>query len=217
MDTPTAISSRYKLDIVVIIVVTMSATDPQVVDREEFVPMLDYQFLGDDYTVERKRKFIEGMIKTHTVYRAATIAGVSKKTAYNWYHSDPQFAEAWDEAEDSSTDRLESSMYERAVANDTISGIFLLKKYRPAFRDKIQVDVEILHSEIESLAKQVEPRQLQPITTEFINGEYQVQQLESLTVVPDNDSSYSDNPTGNSVQHQGSASTSSQSPLEQKE
>lgn len=133
----------------------MAANEAQVIDSQEFIPLLDYKFKGDDYTLERKREFITGLIRTHTVYRAAAIAGISKKTAYNWYADDPEFAEAWEEALDNSTDNLESSVYEKALRGDTISAIFLLKGYRHKFRDKITIDIEGVMDEITERMRQL--------------------------------------------------------------
>jgi hypothetical protein len=128
----------------------MTAREPQVVDEQEFIDILDYHFTGNEVTVNKKRVFIQGLVDTHTVYRAAQIADIAPKTAYQWQKLDTDFAEAWEDALESSTDVLETSMYERAKAHDTIAGIFLLKKYRPEFRDKVTVNVEVVRDEIQS-------------------------------------------------------------------
>ena len=128
----------------------MAALESEIVDEQEFIVATDYQFLGNDYTVQRKRAFIVALIDTHTVYVAAGRAGISKKTAYLWYEADKLFAEAWDESLESSTDVLESCMYERAKEKDTLAAIFLLKGYRPKFRDRVTIDLQAVQDEIQS-------------------------------------------------------------------
>lgn len=153
----------------------MSAQQAQVLDNQQVTTHADYHFTGNDYTVERKCKFINGLIQTHTVYRAAQIAGISKKTAYNWYCNDEQFAEAWEEALGSATEDLETCMFERAKAKDTIAGIFLLKKYNPEFRDKVMVDVSAVQEQIDAMFAKLDDRQRQQLPaamTEFIDTSY---------------------------------------------
>jgi hypothetical protein len=128
----------------------MSAQEAQVVEPQEFIDVLDYDFLGNDVTVFNKRAFIAALVETHTVYVAAHRAGVNKVTAYRWYESDPDFAKAWEEALEDSTDELESCLYERAKEKDTLAAIFLLKGYRPKFRDRVTIDLQAVQDEIQS-------------------------------------------------------------------
>lgn len=153
----------------------MSAVEAEVESHQQLTTPVDYHFTGNDYTVERKCKFIEGLVQTHTVYRAAQIAGISKKTAYNWYCDDQQFAEAWEEALGSATEDLETCMFERAKQKDTIAGIFLLKKYNPEFRDKVMVDVSAVQEQIDAMFAKLDDRQRQQlpaVMTEFIDTSY---------------------------------------------
>lgn len=149
----------------------MSAEQAQLPQNQQLADLPEYQFTGNDYTIERKNAFIQGLIDTHTVFRAATIAGISKKTAYLWAEADPQFAEAWQDALESSSDDLETCMYERAKQKDTLAGIFLLKKYRPEFRDKVSVDLSGVQEQIELMMVKmgIDPRQLPAPTTEFVD------------------------------------------------
>lgn len=132
----------------------MAAQDPQVVEPQEFIAAIDYQFSGNDATVENKRTFLRHYTDCHTIYVAASRTGINKVTVYRWRDSDPAFAEAMDDAEEDSTDALETCMYERAKEKDTIAGIFLLKGYRPKFRDRVTVDLAVLANEVEERVSQ---------------------------------------------------------------
>lgn len=153
----------------------MAAQEAELQSAQSLTDLSDYRFTGNDYTVERKRSFIQGLIGTHTVFRAATIAGISKKTAYLWAEADPAFAEAWQEALESSSDELESCMYERAKEKDTLAGIFLLKKYRPEFRDRVTVDLGEVQGQIEQLIDKLgtsAQQLLPPAATDYIDTGY---------------------------------------------
>lgn len=162
----------------------MSAQEAQLPQNQQLADLSDYFFTGNDYTIERKNAFIQGLIDTHTVFRAARIAGISKKTAYLWAEADPQFEQAWQDALESSSDDLETCMYERAKQKDTLAGIFLLKKYRPEFRDKVSLDVSGVQEQIELMMVRmgIDPRQLPQATTEFIDTGYSEAGAEYLPV-----------------------------------
>lgn len=46
-------------------------------------------------------------------------------------------------------DAVESSLYQKALNGDTICMIFYLKAHRPQYRDKLNIDVKQVDSEIE--------------------------------------------------------------------
>jgi hypothetical protein len=46
-------------------------------------------------------------------------------------------------------DAVESSLYQKALNGDTICMIFYLKAHRPQYRDKLNIDVKQVQSEIE--------------------------------------------------------------------
>ena len=80
---------------------------------------------------------------------AAQAAGVSRNTAYRWRQEDLDFAWLWDEAHETAVDAVESSLYQKALGGDTISMILYLKAHRPLYRDRLNIDVKQLDSEIE--------------------------------------------------------------------
>jgi len=63
----------------------------------------------------RKRTFLTALAIAGVVTSACETTGVSRKTAYIWRDSDPAFAEEWDDAIATATDRLETEAHRRAV------------------------------------------------------------------------------------------------------
>jgi hypothetical protein len=138
----------------------MSAHNPQIVDPQEFIDILDYEFLGDEVTVQNKRKVIENLRLKAAVYVAAQASGVSKKTVYQWAQRDPQFAEAMAEAREDAKEIMENSVYEDALNGNTLLKMFWLKRHDPNYRDKVQVDVSVVMEEIEQRVAQLGLREL---------------------------------------------------------
>lgn len=157
----------------------MSANPSQVHDSTEFIPLEDYRFIGNDVTVQNKRTFIEQLRLRAAIYVAAKHTGIAKLTAYRWRESDPQFAEAWDEALEDAADVMETSTYEEALGTEEKPGnpllkMFWLKAHRPKFRDKVQVDLNAVQSDIDELISKVNQRQLPPPMTmsDFVDTDY---------------------------------------------
>ena len=103
----------------------------------------------------QKKRFIETLALQGTVLHAAQAAGVSRNTAYRWRQDDLDFATEWDEAHEQAVDAVENSLYQKAVSGDTICMIFYLKAHRPIYRDKLNIDVKQVHSEIEERMAQL--------------------------------------------------------------
>ena len=110
-------------------------------------------------SVTAKKKFLEGLVKKCSVYHAAQIAGISRMTAYRWRKDDLDFAGAMDSAIEDAVDTVESSLYERALAGDTTATIFFLKGNRAKYRDRVQIDVSKLESDIERELAQLVARE----------------------------------------------------------
>ena len=72
----------------------MAAPELEVLPAQQLTSLEDYQFTGDSYTLERKRAFILNYREQGSIYHAARLTPVSRKTVYNWIELDPQFAEA---------------------------------------------------------------------------------------------------------------------------
>lgn len=106
---------------------------------------------------EWSKIFLEELSQVPNVTRAARLAGVSRKTAYNHKNSNDAFSAAWDEAIEEAVDLLEQEMWRRAVEgtdkpiihkgevtgtmkeySDTLA-IFLAKAHRPErFRERYE-------------------------------------------------------------------------------
>jgi len=101
------------------------------------------------------------------VSKACEQVDVSKQTAYNWRKADEVFASEWDKAVELATEDLEKEARRRALHgvdepvfykgevvgavrkfSDTLL-MFTIKARKPEYRDKIQVDVKQLDSDIE--------------------------------------------------------------------
>lgn len=133
----------------------MSAVDPQVIDSQEFIDVLDYQFTGDSATVENKRRIVEGYRLKASIYHAAQFAGVHRATVYRYMANDPQFVAAMEDAHEDSADEMETSTYEDALGRDGKRGdpilkMFWLKAHRPKFRDRVTLDIPAMHSELQT-------------------------------------------------------------------
>lgn len=139
--------------------------EPQVVDNEEFIPLFDYQFLGNNFTVERKMNFLRVYYRKASIAHAAASTGVSRRAVYDWIGQDAQFAEALENAKVDTKEFMESSVYERAY-RDPILAMFWLKAHDSKYRDRLQVDVEQVDSEIRERLQRL---QLPAATTEFVD------------------------------------------------
>ena len=116
----------------------------------------------------KKVKFIQKLKEIPNVSKAALAAGMNRQYAYDLRKLDTEFASAWDEAIEMSTDEAEAEAYRRAVKgtlrpvfhlgknvgetqeySDTLL-IFLLKAHRPEkYRDVMKVTGTGDHGEIE--------------------------------------------------------------------
>ena len=79
-------------------------------------------------------------------------------TAYRWRKSDREFASQWDEAMENAVDAVESALYQKAVAGETIPMIFYLKARRPIYRDRVTINVAQVQSEVEERLAELQQR-----------------------------------------------------------
>lgn len=158
----------------------MSAVhDSQTTDTIRLAGVDGYSFEGNDYTVQRKCAFITLYREHGSIYHAAKLTPVSRKTVYNWIEADEQFAEAVGDSREDSLDDLETSVYKRAF-NDSLLAMFYLKAHRHKFRDKTTIDVTVVQGEIEQRMERLGLRQLPATATEFIPGESTTEPTQSL-------------------------------------
>jgi hypothetical protein len=67
------------------------------------------------YKEAKKPLFLEAFRKTGTIWGAARAVGISREAVYDWKENDPEFAQAFQEADEEVTELLESTAIQRAV------------------------------------------------------------------------------------------------------
>jgi hypothetical protein len=92
-----------------------------------------------------QKRFLEVLAETPSVKAACLTAGVSRMTAYRYRHSDPEFAEQWQDAIDQSVDDLEAVAFKLAVEGDAGLIQFMLRCHKPeVYRDTQRHEVGLL-------------------------------------------------------------------------
>lgn len=105
-------------------------------------------------TNARATKFVKVLAHSCNVSEACRAAGIGRSSAYEWREADPEFAAAWEEAEQEAADKLEREAWRRAVEGTDKPVIYqgeitdtfkeysdrmlevLLKAHKPKYRDK---------------------------------------------------------------------------------
>lgn len=83
-------------------------------------------------TAALKSAFLEAYASTGSYRAAASEAGVSPRSISRWRLDDPDFAEGIVEVRGVLVETLASSLYQRALVDDTTAGIYLLKCWEPS-------------------------------------------------------------------------------------
>jgi hypothetical protein len=102
--------------------------------------------------------FLATLADGASVARACLAAGLTRSRAYEWRSADPSFADAWDQAVEGGTDRLEDSLFARAIETSDVAAIFLLKARRPQYRDRASATVALSHDDLQALRQARELR-----------------------------------------------------------
>lgn len=115
--------------------------------------------------VNLKANFIEVFKKNLGIIDVScTKVGIARKTYYNWRNSDKEFADACDEAVESTIDFVEAKLLENINANDVPSVIFFLKTKgkKRGYTEKIEIESHDLFSfedvsdaELDKLVKKI--------------------------------------------------------------
>ncbi len=66
-------------------------------------------------TPKKRSAFLEGLAGGASVTAACLLAGIGRRSAYDWRDSDEAFAAEWDDAVEAGTDLMEDEMRRRAV------------------------------------------------------------------------------------------------------
>ena len=88
---------------------------------------------GKPARTDRARElFLDTLRLSCNVSASARAAGIGRATAYQWRDADPDFAEAWKEAESEAVDSLEQVAWDRATDGQSDRMLeILLKGHRP--------------------------------------------------------------------------------------
>lgn len=184
----------------------MSAQERQVIDTTTLSPPSDYEFSGDNATVERKNQFIVAYREHGSIYHAALAIRVNRKTVYRWMAADAEFAEALADCKEDCSDQVETSVFKKAVNGSTLDSIFYLKAHRPQFRDKITVDLSLVQDQIDSFIEHMNLKQLPAaMIGEFIDTGYS-EASEEYQPVESNTMRFADEPA--SLQKEDSPTSS---------
>jgi hypothetical protein len=93
-------------------------------------------------TDRARETFLAELRETCNVSHAAREAGIGRRTAYDWRDADPEFAKAWDDAEEEAVDALEMRARERALDDSDRMMEILLKAHRPEkYVDRLRSEV----------------------------------------------------------------------------
>lgn len=86
-------------------------------------------------------KFLKAYAETDMIGEAAKIAGVTRQTVHNHRQKFEEFALAFADAQESSTEGLEREAIRRAKESSDVLLIFMLKSRRPqVYRDNVKVE-----------------------------------------------------------------------------
>lgn len=87
---------------------------------------------GTSGTLRARENFLKQLAENCNVADAARVAGVPRRTVYNWRSADPEFAKAWEDAEQEAADKLEAEAWKRATVDKSDRMLeILLKAHRP--------------------------------------------------------------------------------------
>jgi hypothetical protein len=105
----------------------------------------------------KKERLLAELAEAQSITAACDEAGVKRRTYYQWYKDDPDFAAAADDALEQGTDGLEDEAVRRAKSGSDTLLIFLLKARRPdKYADRKQVDVNLtIRRKAEKLAEEL--------------------------------------------------------------
>lgn len=83
---------------------------------------------------------LEALTENLSYAAAAERCGISRMTAYRW-RQDPAFQQACEAAQQWALDKLEASGYQRALAGSDLLTMFYIKRWRPEYRDKQDINI----------------------------------------------------------------------------
>ena len=119
---------------------------------------------------EKMDLFLAGLTQFGTVKHAAEYAQIDRNTAYDWRNRYPEFRRRWDLVLEDVTDDVEKSLYNQAVSEkNVVATIFYLKNNRNKYRDRVNVDVTVMNSQVEERLECLRARLPSASTKDIIN------------------------------------------------
>lgn len=116
-----------------------------------------------------KPTFLEALAESGMVVEACKRCGVSRSTAYRARQGDEDFALAWADIEERTTEQLEAVVMRRAIDGSDTLAMFLLKARRP---EKYRENVKIEHAgTIKQDLSSVDSEQLRERARALIDGD----------------------------------------------
>ena len=98
-------------------------------------------------TRQKKAKFLKALeARMLNVTAACEAVEISRSIAYKWKSNDPDFAEKWKEVEESFYDKLETTMFAKALTEQDNTMLIWLSKTKMKHRgyvDKVEQDLNI--------------------------------------------------------------------------
>lgn len=96
---------------------------------------------GSIRTDRAREQFLAVLRHSCNVSASARAAGISRRAAYEWRDSDPEFAADWADAVEEAADRLEEIAWKRAEEESDRMLEILLKGHRPEkYVDRIRAE-----------------------------------------------------------------------------
>lgn len=98
-------------------------------------------------TRQKKAKFLKALeARMLNVTAACEAVEISRSIAYKWKSNDPDFAEKWKEVEESFYDKLETTMFAKALTEQDNTMLIWLSKTKMKYRgyvEKVEQDLNI--------------------------------------------------------------------------
>ena len=98
-------------------------------------------------TRQKKAKFLKALeARMLNVTAACETVEISRSIAYKWKSNDPDFAEKWKEVEESFYDKLETTMFAKALTEQDNTMLIWLSKTKMKHRgyvEKVEQDLNI--------------------------------------------------------------------------
>ena len=98
-------------------------------------------------TRQKKAKFLKALeARMLNVTAACEAVEISRSIAYKWKSNDPDFAEKWKEVEESFYDKLETTMFAKALTEQDNTMLIWLSKTKMKHRgyvEKVEQDLNI--------------------------------------------------------------------------